>query len=128
MRRPVAIKLQNPERWQRDNRWILASCTRTVGRLAFKFCYEPSTGRLWLGSGSQSHKEVLNVKTGRTLDQVVRGIYFRAQHIIYLRYCENEKWLRETAAMLRFYGMPSDHCIAWGAGAAEKLRHLLDGL
>lgn len=126
MSRP--IRLQETAQWVRDPAWILNSRTAFGGRAVFKFCYEPSTGKLWFGHGTQNHKTILNVKAGRTLDEVVRGIYFRDRRLIYLRGHPNTAWLRRTVEMLKAHGLPGDHRVVWGARAAERLRGLLEGL
>lgn len=122
------LTLQEAECWERRAWWVLNSVDRQSGEPVFKFCYEPTTGKLWLGHGTQNHKTILNVRSGRTLDAVVRGIYFRDRKLIYLRGHPNAAWLRQTMEMLKAHGLPSDHRVVWGPRAARKLRGLLEGL
>lgn len=124
----VFIRLQGAVKWRQDSRWILNSRTRLDGWPVFKFCYQPATGRLWLGHGTQNHKAILNVKSGLTLEHVVRGIYFRERRLIYLRGHEREDWLEQTAAMLRAQGIPEHHRVIWGVAAAKRFRVFLHGL
>ena len=124
----MKIRVQHVDAWGVDSHWILGSRTRFGNEPVFKFCYEPPTGKLWLGHGTQNHKTILNIKSGRVLEEVVRGIYFRERRLIYLRGHTNEAWLRQTAAMLEARGLPEDHRVVWGVKAAQRLRHLLEDL
>jgi hypothetical protein len=124
----MKVKVQRASDWDLDEYWILDSRTKLNGEPVFKFCYEPTTGKLWLGHGMQSHKEILNVKSGKVLDQVVRGIYFRRQKVIYLRDHPNKPWLMRTEGMLKVNGFPKDHRVLYGYYAAKQLDDLLEGL
>ena len=125
---PARLHLQHATRWVRHRTWILESRTRLDGQPVFKFCYHPPTRRLWLGYGWMHHAMIYHLRRGRTLDQVVRGIYFRERRIVYLRGHINETWLHQTAAMLTIHGLPASHRVVWGAKAAQRLRHLLENL
>lgn len=123
------VKVQRASDWDLDEHWILDSHTKLNGEPVFKFCYESTTGKLWLGHGRQNHKEILNIKRSqRTLDRVVRGVYFKKQDIIYLRDHVRKDWLMRTERVLRANGMPKDHRVLWGWYAAKQLDDLLEGL
>ncbi len=122
------MKLQKSEEWAVNPHWVLDSRRRLYGEPVFKFCFSPTTNRIWLGWGRQTHKEILNLKSGRKLDSVVRGVYFRKQGIIYLRDHVRKDWLMRTERVLRANGMPKDHRVLWGWYAAKQLDELLEGL
>ncbi len=127
---PLAVTFADNtlDAWDIDPEWILNSRTKLSGEPVFKFCYDPEKRTLWLGHGDQNHKEILNIRTGKTLDEVARGIYFKKKKTIYLRGHENESWLLKTAAMITSHGLPSDHRIIWGPKAAFLLADDLRGL
>ena len=125
----ASIVLQKAGNWNQGPTWILGSRTRLYGEPVFKFCYQPTTRKLWLGHGrTQDHKTILNVKSGITLDKVVRGIYFPDIRTIYLRDHERQDWLEQTKAMLEANGLPKGYRVIWGPAAASKLRSRLEGL
>ncbi len=63
----MRVKVAKAENWNLNKRWILASATRLYSEPVKKFCYHSPSKTLYLGHGSQNHKEIVNVKAVGTL-------------------------------------------------------------
>ena len=93
-----------------------------------KFCYNPTTGEFLCGPSTSFHREIIKAHGQGLFNDYVRGIYFQAKKIIYLRHHERGGWLILTQRFLRERGTKKNIKIAWGKIAAQSLSRELRGL